>query len=135
MRRPLLHALPCLLWSALALAGDPPPVQGWPQQEPPPPGYAVLNISRMGLESGSTCDIDLYVRGRLVARLQPEGAVALNLSPGNAPVRLATANGGPCPGGMEQLQTQTLQLRAGEVRDYRISYGENGLFLTPLKQH
>lgn len=131
MRR-LLRALPCLLWPALALAADPPTVQAWPQQEPPPPGYAVLNISRQGLQSGSACDIDLYVRGELLTRLQPEGAVALNLSPGEVPIRLSVSSTGACRDGMQQQQTQTLRLRAGEIRSYRIGYREGGLFLTPV---
>lgn len=131
MRR-LLRALSCLLWPALALAADPPAVRAWPQQEPPPPGYAVLNVSRQGLQSGSACDIDLYVRGELLARLQPEGTVALNLSPGEVPIRLAVSATGACRDGMQQLQAQTLRLRAGEIRNYRIGYREGGLFLTPV---
>lgn len=132
MRRLLLRALPCLLWPALALAADPPTVQAWPQQDPPPPGYAILNITRMGLQSGSACDVDLYVRGELLARLQPEGSVSLNLAPGEMPIRLATSSTGACRQGMQQLQNQSLRLRAGEIRNYRIGYREGGLFLTPV---
>ncbi|MDF3933508.1 hypothetical protein [Pseudomonas citronellolis] len=132
MRRPLLAALPCLLWSALTLAADPPTVQAWPQQDPPAPGYAVLNITRMGLQSGNACDIDLYVRGELLTRLQPDGSVALNLTPGEVPIRLATASTGACRDGMQQLQTQTLKLRAGEIRSYRVGFRESGYFLTPI---
>lgn len=137
MRRSLLR-LPasllgcCLLCPVLALAADPPTVQAWPQEEPPPAGYAVLNISRQGLESGSACDVDLYVRGRLLARLQPEGSVALNLPPGPAEVRLASTNGGACRNGMEQLQSQSLQLRAGQISNYRVGYRDGGLFLIPV---
>lgn len=132
MRRPLLRILPCLLWPALALAADPPTVTAWPQQDPPPPGYAILNVTRQGMQSGSGCDVDLYVRGELLARLQPEGSVSLNLAPGTLPIRLASASTGACRDGMQQLQSMTLKLQAGDIRSYRIGFREGGLFLTPI---
>ncbi|MFO6379275.1 hypothetical protein ACLBYN_42605, partial [Pseudomonas aeruginosa] len=112
--RPLLHtaALACAL---PALAADPQPASGgWAQPDPAPIGYAVLNVSRERVESGTACDVGLYVHDELVGNLQPGASLALNLQPGAVDVRLApNGPGDACRNGMTILAGQTLTLRAG----------------------
>ncbi|MDF5978980.1 hypothetical protein P4114_16350 [Pseudomonas aeruginosa] len=55
---------------------------GWAQPDPAPIGYAVLNASRERVESGTACDVGLYVHDELVGNLQPGASLALNLQPG-----------------------------------------------------
>ena len=120
--RPLLHtaALACAL---PALAADPQPASG----------YAVLNVSRERVESGTACDIGLYVHDELVGNLQPGASLALNLQPGAVDVRLApNGPGDACRNGMTILAGQTLTLRAGEIRNLRITLGAGGLYLAPV---
>ncbi|WP_121370801.1 hypothetical protein, partial [Pseudomonas aeruginosa] len=107
--RPLLHtaALACAL---PALAADPQPASGgWAQPDPAPIGYAVLNVSRERVESGTACDVGLYVHDELVGNLQPGASLALNLQPGAVDVRLApNGPGDACRNGMTILAGQTL---------------------------
>ncbi|MEE9101589.1 MULTISPECIES: hypothetical protein [Pseudomonas] len=146
MRRSLLFTLG-LLVCALAQAdgssdtppAPPPPAQPapatpspWPVPDAQPVAYAVLIVSRERLDTGTACDIDLYVQDQKVSRLQPEGEVALNLPPGETSLRLQTANSGLCHGGIEPLRAQSVMLRAGEVRKFRIANSESGLYLTPV---
>ncbi|WP_152973395.1 hypothetical protein [Pseudomonas paraeruginosa] len=42
----------------------------------------MLNISRERVESGTACDVGLYVHDELVGNLQPGASLALNLQPG-----------------------------------------------------
>lgn len=64
-------------------ATEPQPAGGaWAQPDPAPIGYAVLNISRERVESGTACDVGLYVHDELVGNLQPGASLALNLQPG-----------------------------------------------------
>ncbi len=131
--RPLLHtaALACAL---PALAADPQPASGgWAQPDPAPIGYAVLNVSRERVESGTACDVGLYVHDELVGNLQPGASLALNLQPGAVDVRLApNGPGDACRNGMTILAGQTLTLRAGEIRNLRIALGAGGLYLAPV---
>lgn len=131
--RPLLHtaALACAL---PALAADPQPASGgWAQPDPAPIGYAVLNVSRERVESGTACDVGLYVHDELVGNLQPGASLALNLQPGAVDVRLApNGPGEACRNGMTILAGQTLTLRAGEIRNLRITLGAGGLYLAPV---
>lgn len=112
----------------------PPPASpgSWPVPDAQPVTYAVLIVSRERLDTGTACDIDLYVQDQKVSRLQPEGEVALNLPPGETSLRLATANAGLCHGGIEPLRAQSVLLRAGEVRKFRIANSESGLYLMPV---
>lgn len=149
MRRSLLSA--CLLLAGLPFAAwadgmpdepsapaspaqpAPPASPGaWPQPDAQPVTYAVLIVSRERLDTGTACDIDLYVQDEKVSRLQPEGEIALNLPPGNTSLRLQTANSGLCHGGIEPLRAQSVLLRAGEVRKFRIANSESGLYLMPV---
>ncbi|HCG0868017.1 TPA: hypothetical protein NJF67_002617 [Pseudomonas aeruginosa] len=131
--RPLLHtaALACAL---PALAADPQPASGgWAQPDPAPIGYAVLNVSRERVESGTACDVGLYVHDELVGNLQPGASLALNLHPGAVDVRLApNGPGDACRNGMTILAGQTLTLRPGEIRNLRITLGAGGLYLAPV---
>ena len=147
MRRSLL-SIACLL-AALPFAASadgmpdtpsepqppaPPPASpgSWPMPDAQPVTYAVLIVSRERLDTGSACDIDLYVQDQKVSRLQPEGEVALNLPPGDVSLRLRMANAGLCHTGIEPLRAQSVQLHAGEVRKFRIANGESGLYLMPV---
>ncbi|HHK2447142.1 TPA: hypothetical protein ACQRH3_004976, partial [Pseudomonas aeruginosa] len=106
---------------------------GWAQPDPAPIGYAVLNVSRERVESGTACDIGLYVHDELVGNLQPGASLALNLQPGAVDVRLApNGPGDACRNGMTILAGQTLTLRAGEIRNLRITLGAGGLYLAPV---
>ncbi|WP_152220352.1 hypothetical protein [Pseudomonas sp. SCB32] len=109
----------------------PPPAtpSPWPLPDAQPVAYAVLIVSRERLDTGTGCDIDLYVQDQKVSRLQPEGEIALNLPPGQISLRLQTANSGLCHGGIEPLRAQSVTLRAGEVRKFRIANSESGLYL------
>lgn len=146
MRRSLLLTLgllACTLAQADGSSDTPPPPQlpaqpapampnPWPVPDAQPVAYAVLIVSRERLDTGTACDIDLYVQDQKVSRLQPEGEVALNLPPGETSLRLQTANSGLCHGGIEPLRAQSVILRAGEVRKFRIANSESGLYLTPV---
>ncbi|MHB9797739.1 hypothetical protein ACYCAX_07985 [Pseudomonas sp. MT3] len=112
----------------------PPPATpgSWPVPDAQPAAYAVLIVSRARLDTGTACDIDLYVQDQKVSRLQPEGEIALNLPPGETSLRLVTANSGLCHGGLEPLRAQSVLLRAGEVRKFRIANSESGLYLMPV---
>lgn len=148
MRRSLLPAFGLLL-GALAQAdgmpetsptaqpsaqqAPPPAASGaWPMPDTQPIAYAVLIVSRERLDTGTACDIDLYVQDQKVSRLQPEGEVALNLPPGETSLRIETANSGLCHGGIEPLRAQSVMLHAGEVRKFRIANSESGLYLMPV---
>ena len=146
MRRSLLLTLgllACALAQADGSSDTPPPPQPpaqpapampspWPVPDAQPVAYAVLIVSRERLDTGTACDIDLYVQDQKVSRLQPEGEVALNLPPGETSLRLQTANSGLCHGGIEPLRAQSVMLRAGEVRKFRIANSESGLYLMPV---
>lgn len=146
MRRSLLLTLgllACALAQADGSSDTPPPPRPpaqpapampnpWPVPDAQPVAYAVLIVSRERLDTGTACDIDLYVQDQKVSRLQPEGEVALNLPPGETSLRLQTANSGLCHGGIEPLRAQSVMLRAGEVRKFRIANSESGLYLTPV---
>ncbi|MBD9517709.1 MULTISPECIES: hypothetical protein [unclassified Pseudomonas] len=114
-------------------ATPPPSTPGsWPVPDAQPVAYAVLIVSRERLDTGTACDIDLYVQDEKVSRLQPEGEIALNLPPGEVSLRLQTANSGLCRSGIQPLRAQSVQLHAGEVRKFRIANSESGLYLMPV---
>jgi len=114
-------------------SAPPPSTPGsWPMPDAQPVAYAVLIVSRERLDTGTACDIDLYVQDEKVSRLQPEGEIALNLPPGEVSLRLQTANSGLCRSGIQPLRAQSVQLHAGEVRKFRIANSESGLYLMPV---
>lgn len=116
-----------------APSAPPPSTPGsWPIPDAQPVAYAVLIVSRERLDTGTACDIDLYVQDEKVSRLQPEGEIALNLPPGEVSLRLQTANSGLCRSGIQPLRAQSVQLHAGEVRKFRIANSESGLYLMPV---
>ncbi|MBB4865221.1 hypothetical protein HNP46_004101 [Pseudomonas nitritireducens] len=120
--------------SAPPAPSTPPPSTpgSWPMPDAQPVSYAVLIVSRERVDTGTACDIDLFVQDQKVSRLQPEGEVALNLPPGEVSLRLQTANSGLCRSGIEPLRAQSVQLHAGEVRKFRIANSESGLYLMPV---
>lgn len=122
--RPVPLLLVALLGQALAaqpLAPLPATAQG--------EGYAVLIVSRERLEVASPCEVALYLHDQLAARLYQGQSVAFNLPPGDVSLRLGLQGSGACGLGIAQLSAQSLQLRAGEVRRYRIALDRGGLRL------
>lgn len=92
-------------------------------------GYAVLIVSRERLEVASPCEVALYLQDQLAARLYQGQSVAFNLPPGSVSLRLGLQGPGACGLGIAQLNSQSLQLQAGEVRRYRIAMDRGGLRL------
>lgn len=122
MRRPLLClfvVLASLLTSSFASADD---VQD----------FAVLVISRERLEVSTPCEIGVYLQDQLSGRLFQEDSVSFNLPPGKVSLRLKTLPGKAygCEAGVIGEQPNiVLDLKAGDIRKYRIGYGPNGFFL------
>ncbi len=94
-------------------------------------GYAVLIISRERLQVSTQCEIGLYLQDELTARLDQGQSASFNLPPGQVSVRLATVGNKNCQPGINQLDGQRLQLRAGEISRYRISQTNAGYKLIP----
>ncbi|MFG0415931.1 hypothetical protein ACF8MD_19950 [Pseudomonas sp. zjy_8] len=121
--------LPYLLLAALlapaALAQSLAPLPSAAQGE----GYTVLIVSRERLEVATTCEVALYLHDQMAARLHQGQSVAFNLPPGKVSLRLGLTGTGPCQDGIAQLQGQSLELYAGEVRRYRIAMDNAGLRL------
>ncbi|MGP0170800.1 hypothetical protein ACSVIJ_02865 [Pseudomonas sp. NCHU5208] len=92
-------------------------------------GYAVLIVSRERLEVGTTCEVALYLHDQMAARLYQGQSVSFNLPPGEVSLRLGLTGTGSCQDGIAQLRNQSLQLRAGEIRRYRIAMDADGLRL------
>ncbi|MGH8804143.1 MAG: hypothetical protein ACREXN_05305 [Polaromonas sp.] len=92
-------------------------------------GYGVLIISRERLEVASPCDIGLYLQDQLAARLYQGQAVSFNLPPGSVSIRLGLVGPGICRPGITQVRSQSINLRAGEVRKYRIALSTAGPYL------
>lgn len=92
-------------------------------------GYGVLIISRERLEVANPCDIGLYLQDQLAARLYQGQSVSFNLPPGTVSVRLSLVGPGICRPGIAQLKSQSINLRAGEIRKYRIALSTEGLYL------
>ncbi|HBZ95255.1 MULTISPECIES: hypothetical protein [unclassified Pseudomonas] len=121
----LLFSAFALLLAPLALADPLAPLPSTTQGE----GYAVLIVSRERLEVATTCEVALYVHDQLAARLYQGQSVSFNLPPGKVSLRLGLTGTGPCQNGITQLNGQSLELLAGEVRRYRIAMGSDGLRL------
>lgn len=94
-------------------------------------GYAVLIVSRERLEVATTCEVALYLQDQLAARLHQGQSVSFNLPPGNVSLRLGLIGTGPCQDGIAQLNGQSMELYAGEVKRYRIAMSTAGLQLHP----
>jgi hypothetical protein len=121
----LLCSTLVLLMAPLALAEPLAPLPATSQGE----GYAVLIVSRERLEVATTCEVALYLHDQMAARLHQGQSVSFNLPPGRVSLRLGLTGTGSCQDGINQLAGQALELRAGEVRRYRIAMGSDGLRL------
>ncbi len=91
--------------------------------------YAVLIITRDRLEVATPCDIGIYLQDQLVARLYQGQATSFNLPAGPLSIRMGMLGGTGCIPAFEQIRGEQLELKAGEVRKYRIARGNNGLYL------
>ena len=96
-----------------------------------PSDYSVMIISRERLEVATSCEIGIYLNDQLAGRLFQEQSTSFNLPAGNVAVRLRLLPG-PAPGclnGVENQQSQTFTLKAGQITKYRIATGQTGLYL------
>jgi hypothetical protein len=93
--------------------------------------YSVLIISRERLEVATSCEIGLYIQDQLVGRLFQEDSASFNLAPGKTTLRLRLlpSQMPGCAPGMDVPPALTVDLRAGEVRKYRIATGPKGMYL------
>lgn len=94
-----------------------------------PINYSVLIISRERLEVATPCDIGIYLQDQLVARLYQGQSASFNLPAGNLSIRMGMLGGIGCIPAFEQIRGEHIELKAGEVRKYRIALGNNGLYL------
>lgn len=91
--------------------------------------YAVLIISRDRIEVATPCDIGIYLQDQLVTRLYQGQSASFNLPPGKQSVRMGMLGGTGCIPAFEQIRGESIELKAGEIRKYRIALGNNGLYL------
>lgn len=97
--------------------------------------YAVLIISRERLEESTSCEIGIYLQGQLTTRLFSEDSRSFNLPAGPVSIRLSPLpdNGHACQVGITEPLTSTIELKAGEIRKYRIGMNQSGLYLKPAE--
>lgn len=95
--------------------------------------FGVLIISRERLEVPTNCEIGLYIHDQLAGRLFQEQATSFNLPPGDVSLRLKLLPGqaAGCLSGLLAPTAQTIHLKAGDVRKFRIAQGASGMYLTP----
>ena len=91
--------------------------------------YAVLIITRDRLEVATPCDIGIYLQDQLVARLSRGQAPSFNFPAGKLSIRMGMLGGLGCIPAFEQIRGEHIELKAGEVRKYRIALGNQGLYL------
>ena len=91
--------------------------------------YAVLIITRDRLEVATPCDIGIYLQDQLVARLYQGQATSFNLPAGKLSIRMGMLGGLGCIPAFEQIRGEHIELKAGEVRKYRIALGKQGMYL------
>ena len=91
--------------------------------------YGVLIISRDRLEVATPCDIGIYLQNQLVTRLYQGQSASFNLPPGPLSIRMGMLGGTGCIPAFEQIRAEHIELKAGEIRKYRIALGGNGLDL------
>ena len=91
--------------------------------------YAVLIITRDRLEVATPCDIGIYLQDQLVARLYQGQAPSFNFPAGKLSIRMGMLGGLGCIPAFEQIRGEHIELKAGEVRKYRIALGNQGLYL------
>ncbi len=97
--------------------------------------YAVLIISRERLEVPTNCEIGLYVNDHLAGRLFQEQATSFNFPEGRVSLRLKLLPGQApgCLPGLLAPKAQNIQLKAGDVRKFRIAQGADGMYLKAAK--
>ncbi len=94
--------------------------------------YGVLIISRDRLEVATPCDIGIYLQNQLVTRLYQGQSASFNLPPGQLSIRMGMLGGTGCIPAFEQIRGEHIELKAGEIRKYRIALGGNGLYLVHI---
>ena len=70
-----------------------------------------------------------HLQDQLVARLYQGQATSFNLPAGKLSIRMGMLGGIGCIPAFEQIRGEHIELKAGEVRKYRIALGNNGLYL------
>ncbi|MBX9755998.1 MAG: hypothetical protein K2X80_14680 [Pseudomonadaceae bacterium] len=94
--------------------------------------YGVLIISRERLEVATPCDIGIYLQNHLVSRLYQGQSASFNLPAGQLSIRMGMLGGTGCIPAFEQIRGEHIELKAGEIRKYRIALGGNGLYLVHI---
>ncbi|OHC27729.1 MAG: hypothetical protein A2Y50_02055 [Pseudomonadales bacterium RIFCSPLOWO2_12_59_9] len=94
--------------------------------------YGVLIISRERLEVATPCDIGIYLQNQLVTLLYQGQSASFNLPPGQLSIRMGMLGGTGCIPAFEQIRGEHIELKAGEIRKYRIALGGNGLYLVHI---
>jgi hypothetical protein len=94
--------------------------------------YSVLIITRDRLEVATPCDIGVYLQNQLVTRLYQGQSASFNLPPGKLSIRMGMLGGTGCIPAFEQIRGEHIELKAGEIRKYRIALGGNGLYLVNI---
>lgn len=94
--------------------------------------YGVLIISRDRLEVATPCDIGIYLQNQLVTRLYQGQSASFNLPPGQLSIRMGMLGGTGCIPAFEQIRGEHIEMKAGEIRKYRIALGGNGLYLVHI---
>jgi hypothetical protein len=91
--------------------------------------YGVLIISRERLELATPCEIGIYLQDQLVSRLYQGESASFNLAAGPVTVRMGMLGGTGCTPAFTQIRAENIQLKAGEIRKYRIALSNHGLHL------
>lgn len=99
-------------------------------QEIPVAPYGVITVKRDSGVLGSACLVGFYMDGKIAAKLDTSELARFNASAGEHLIGIAPASGGLC--GNYVLREQSVVIRQGETRRYRISTNMNtGPALTP----
>jgi hypothetical protein len=94
---------------------------------------SVLMITRGDTATTSACDVGIYLKNELAARLMAGESVSFNLPPGETTVALRSLGAGYCSTPMASTKSQSLLLTPGEIKQYRVVQSEQGYYLAPVE--
>jgi hypothetical protein len=94
---------------------------------------SVVMITRGDTATTSACDVGVYLKNELAARLMAGQSVSFNLPPGETTVTLRSLGTGYCATPMASTKSQSLLLTPGEIKQYRVIQSEQGYFLAPVE--
>jgi hypothetical protein len=131
--RSLLGALLTVSCS-LATAGQPAPTGSGAMapatQTPAPDAPARLIVGRD--EDGlNACPVDLYVQNQMAAQIAPGDQAVLEVAAGDLALGVAQAGSALCKPDQAQVSAQSVLLRPGETREYKVMRNASGFFLSP----